>query len=382
MALKKKKNMLKNNFTPVCEPVIGKKEEEYILDCLHTNWISSKGKYVDEFAQKFAKFCGAKYSVLTTNGTTALHLALVALGVGPGDEVIIPAYTMIATAFAVSYTGATPVLVDSEPETGNIDVLKIEEKITLRTKVIIPVHIYGHPCDMDPIMKLAKKHKLFVVEDAAEAHGAEYKGTRCGGIGDIGCFSFYANKIITMGEGGAVVTNSKKIADKLKLLVNLAHSPKKRFSHIAIGFNYRLTNLQAAVGVAQLEQADKFIRARRRNAKLYNRLLKGVGGLRLPVEKEGVKNVYWMYGIVIEKDFGLSRDELMVALAEKKIGTRAFFSPMHKQPIYRKMGVFKGERYLVAEDLGKQGLYLPSGSGLTQDQIRYICQMIKEIRNG
>ncbi len=374
-----KKNTSKINFIPVCEPVVGKKEEKYVLDCLRTNWISSKGKYVDRFAEEFAQFCGVKHCVLTTNGTTALHLALAALGVGPGDEVIIPAFTMIATAFAVSYTGAAPVLVDSEAETGNIDVAKIEEKITSRTKVILPVHIYGHPCEMGPIMKLAKKHQLFVVEDAAEAHGAEYKGKRCGGIGHLGCFSFYANKIITMGEGGAVVTNNKKIAERLKLLADLAHSPKKRFAHIAIGYNYRLTNLQAAIGVAQLEQVDKFIRARRRNAKLYNRLLKDVPGLRLPIEKEGAKNVYWMYGVVVGNDFGMGRDDLMAALAKRGIGTRAFFVPMHQQPVYQKMGLFKGEKYPVAEDLGRRGLYLPSGSGLTPDQIEYVGQTIRTI---
>ena len=382
MAMKKKKNTLKNNFIPVCEPVVGKTEEKYVTEALRTNWISSKGKYVDEFAQKFAEFCDVKYCILTTSGTTALHLALAALGIGSGDEVIVPAFTMAATAFAVCYVGATPVLVDSELETGNIDVSKIEEKITPKTKAIIPVHIYGHPCDMTPIMRLARRYGLFVIEDAAEAHGAEYKGKRCGGIAHLGCFSFYANKIITMGEGGAVVTNNKRIAERLKLLVDLAHSPKKRFSHIALGFNYRLTNLQAAVGVGQLKQVRKFISARRRNARLYTRLLKDVNGLRLPVEKDGVKNVYWMYGVVVEKTFGLTRDELMEALAQKGIGTRAFFIPMHRQPVFKKMGLFRGEKYPVAEELGRQGLYLPSGSGLTRDQIEYICWAIKDVVHG
>lgn len=379
MESKKKKATLRTDFIPVCEPIIGKKEEEYVLDCIRSNWVSSQGRYVDEFAKEFAEFCGVKYCVLTTSGTTALHLALAALGVGPGNEVIIPAFTMIATAFAVCYTGATPVLVDSEPETGNIDVAKIEEKITSRTKVILPVHIYGHPCEMDTILKLARKYKLWVVEDAAEAHGAEYKGRRCGRIGHLGCFSFYANKIITMGEGGAVVTNSKMLADKLRLLADLAHSPRRRFSHIAVGFNYRLTNLQAAVGLAQLMQVDKFVKARRRNARLYNRLLKNVKGLRLPIEKEWAKNVYWMYGVVVEKEFGISRDELMDALSKKKIGTRAFFVPMHQQPVFRKMGLFRGESYPVAEDLGRRGLYLPSGSGLMRNQINEVCSVLKEL---
>ncbi len=377
MEPKKKKATSKFDSIPVCEPEVSKKEEEYVLDCIRSNWISSKGKYVDEFASKFATFCGLKYGVLTTNGTAALHLALAALGVSEGDEVIIPAFTMIATAFAVVYTGATPVLVDSEPETWNIDTNKIEEKITEKTKVIMPVHIYGHPCDMNPIMRLAKKYKLWVVEDAAEAHGAEYKGKKAGGIGHIGCFSFYANKIITMGEGGAAVTNDEKIAQKLEMLHDLAHSPKKRFSHVAVGFNYRLTNLQAAVGMAQLEQIDKFIRARRRNAQLYNRYLRDIKGLRLPTEKEWAKNVYWMYGVVVEKEFGIGRDELMAALAERKIGTRTFFTPMHQQSIFRKMGLFKGEKYPLAEGLGKRGLYLPSSSGLTPNEIEFVCQTIR-----
>jgi perosamine synthetase len=382
MATKKKRNTSKNSFIPVCEPVVGRREQAYVREALKTNWISSKGRFVEEFAQNFARFCGAQYCVLTTSGTTALHLALSALGIGPGDEVIIPAFTMIATAFAVSYTGATPVLVDSEPATGNIDVSQIEEKITPRTKAIIPVHIYGHPCEMDSLMKLARKYKLLVVEDAAEAHGAEYKGQRCGGIGHMGCFSFYANKIITMGEGGAVVTNNKKIAERLKLLADLAHSPKKRFSHIALGFNYRLTNLQAAVGMAQLERVDDFIAARRRNAHLYNEMLTGIPGLRLLVEKEGAKNVYWMYGVVVEKGFGMSRDELMAALAKKKIGTRAFFIPMHQQPVYRKMGLFKDEKYPVAEELGRRGLYLPSGSGLSEADLERVGSAIKRLWRG
>jgi len=379
MALRKKKPTSKFDFIPVCEPLLGGKEKDYLLDCLKTNWISSQGKYLEEFARKFAQFCVAKYGVLTTSGTTALHLALSSLNIGQEDEVIIPTFTMIATAFAVLYTGATPVLVDSEPETGNIDVSKIEEKISKRTKAIIPVHIYGHPCDMDPIMKLAKKYKLWIVEDAAEAHGAKYKNKMVGGIGHIGCFSFYANKIITMGEGGAVVTSNKEIAQRLNLLHDLAHSPEKRFSHIEIGYNYRLTNLQAAVGLAQLEKVEKYIGSRRKNAHLYNYYLRDIEGLRLPVEKKWAKNVYWMYGILLDKNFPVGRDELMVILAKNGIGTRAFFIPMHRQPIFKKMGLVKKEGFPVADYWGKHGLYLPSGSGLTKDQIEYICQKIKGV---
>jgi perosamine synthetase len=243
---------------PVCIPLLGEKELENVIDCIKTNWISSKGKYVEEFEDKFAKYCGCKYGVTTTSGTTALHLALASIGVGKGDEVIIPASTMIATAFAVVYCDATPVLVDAEPETWNIDVAKIEEKITDRTKAIMPVHIYGHPCDMDPIMKLAKEHDLYVAEDAAEAHGAEYKGKKAGGIGDIGCFSFYANKIITTGEGGMVVTNDEEIAERAKSLRNLSFPKEKRiYLHSEVGYNYRMTNIQAAIGLAQFERIDE-----------------------------------------------------------------------------------------------------------------------------
>jgi perosamine synthetase len=235
---------------PVCIPFIGEKELEYVVNCIKMNWISSKGRYVEEFEDKFAKYCGCKYGVSTTSGTTALHLALASLNIKKEDEVIIPAPTMIATAFAVIYCGAKPVLVDAESETWNIDVNKIGEKITEKTKAIMPVHIYGHPSDMDPVMKLAKEHELYVVEDAAEAHGAEYKGRKAGGIGDIGCFSFYANKIITTGEGGMIVTNDEKIAEKARSLKDLAFSKERRFLHTDLGFNYRMTNIQAAIGLA------------------------------------------------------------------------------------------------------------------------------------
>ena len=362
---------------PVCIPFIDKKELEYVIDCVKTNWISSKGKYVKEFEERFARYCGCKYGISTTSGTTALHLALVSIGVGKGDEVIVPAFTMISTVLAIVYTGAKPVLVDAEPETWNIDVTKIEEKITDRTKVIMPVHIYGHPCDMDQIMKIAKKYDLYVVEDAAEAHGAEYKGRKAGGIGHIGCFSFYANKIITTGEGGMVVTNNKKIAENAKLLKDLAFSKERRFLHTDLGFNYRMTNIQAAIGLAQFERIDELVERRRRNAHLYNNLLKDVEGITLPVEKEWVKNVYWMYSILIEDSFGISRDELMKKLEREGIETRTFFIPMHEQPVFQNMGFFKGEGYPVAEKISKKGLYLPSSSGIKEEEIKHICDVIQ-----
>lgn len=367
---------------PVCEPLLGGKELEYVTDCLKTNWISSQGKYVREFEDRFANYCGCKYGISTTNGTTALHLALASLGIGAGDEVIIPVFTMVAPVFATVYTGAKPVLVDSEPETWNIDVAKIEEKITPRTKAIMPVHIYGHPCDMDSIMKLAQKHNLLVIEDAAEAHGAEYKRKKAGSFGHVNCFSFYANKIITTGEGGMLVTNNDDVADKAKRLKDQAFSKERRFLHTDLGFNYRMTNIQAAIGLGQFEQIDQFVEARRRNAYLYNSRLKDIPGVMLPPEKEWAKNVYWMYCIMIEDSFGISRDELMKKLGENGIQTRTFFIPMHQQPAFLNMELFKGERYPVAEDLSRKGLYLPSGSGLTEEQIKQVCDAVSEIGAG
>jgi perosamine synthetase len=366
---------------PVCEPFLSGKELEYVTDCIKSNWISSKGKYIEEFEQKFAHYCGCKYGISTTSGTTAIHLALASLGIGLGDEVIVPTFTMISTVFAVVYTGARPVLVDAEPETWNIDVTRIEEKITPRTKAIMPVHIYGHPCDMEPIMEMVRRHNLYVIEDAAEAHGAEYKGRKAGSIGHVNCFSFYANKIITTGEGGMVVTNNRQIAEKARRLKDLAHSKEKRFLHAGLGFNYRMTNIQAAIGLAQFERIDELVERRRKNAYFYNSLLKDIKGIGLPPEKEWARNVYWMYSIFIEDQFGMSRDELMRKLEEKEIETRTFFIPMHQQPVFTSMNLFAGERYPVAEELSRRGLYLPSGSGLTEAEIRYIAETLHKLEN-
>lgn len=366
---------------PVCVPFIGEKELKYVIDCIKTNWISSKGKYVEEFENKFAEYCGCKYGVSTTSGTTALHLALVSLGIGKGNEVIVPAFTMISPVFAVVYCGARPVLVDAEPNTWNIDISKVEEKITEKTKAIIPVHIYGHPCDMHPLLKIAEKHNLYVVEDAAEAHGAEYKGKKVGGIGDVGCFSFYANKIITTGEGGMIVTNNEEIAERAQSLKDLAFSKERRFLHTDLGFNYRMTNVQAAIGLAQLERIDELVERRRNNAYLYNSLLKDIKGIRSPIEKEWAKNVYWMYSILIEDRFGMNRDDLMKRLENKGIETRTFFIPMHRQPVFKETKVFKNENYPIAEELSRKGMYLSSSTGLMREQIEYICNTIKMIQN-
>ncbi|OGG24489.1 aminotransferase DegT [Candidatus Gottesmanbacteria bacterium RIFCSPLOWO2_01_FULL_43_11b] len=363
---------------PVNQPLIAKNALKYVSDCIKTGWISSAGSYITKFEEAFAKFIGVKYAITTTNGTTALHLALATLGTGPGDEVIVPDHTMFACADAICYTGAKPVVVDVERDTWNIDVKKIERKITKHTKVIIPVHIYGHPVDMDPLISLAKKYKLAVVEDAAEAHGALYKGKMVGSFGKINCFSFYANKIVTTGEGGMVVTDDEKLATRARMLKDLAHSPKRRFLHEEIAFNYRLTNLQAALGLAQLEEVDKFIEKKLWMADLYNRLLSDIEGISLPPKKPWARNVYWMYSILIEPSFGISRDELMDKLKKKGIDTRTFFIPLHCQPALRKYHL-GNERFPVSDEISRRGLYLPSGLAITKKQIEMVSYAIHEI---
>ena len=359
---------------PVCEPKLGEKELEYVIECVQSTWISSKGRFIEKFEKEFSKYCGAKYGVATTSGTTALHLALATLGMKRGDEVIIPTFTMIATANAVTYTGAKPVLVDSELVTWNIDVNKIEEEITNKTKAIMVVHTYGHPVDMDPVLDLARDNGLYIVEDAAEAHGAEYKGKRVGALGDVGCFSFYANKIITTGEGGMIVTNNEELAEKARMLKDMAFEKERRFWHRYLGFNYRMTNLQAAIGVAQMEKLDQFVEVRRRNASLYNSLLKDIEGITLPPEADWAKNVYWMYSVLIEDSFGRDRNELMKHLSENGIETRTFFNPIHVQPLYCKR--YKGEKYPLAEELSRKGINLPSGNTLKKEEIEHIAECI------
>ena len=361
---------------PVCEPILWGNEKKYVKKCMDTNWISSKGEFIEKFESTFAKKVGAKYGVGVLNGTVALHLALAALDIGPGDEVIIPTFTMIATPNSVRYTGAKPVLVDSELKTWNIDASKIEEKITKRTKAIMPVHTYGHPCDMDAIMKIAKKYGLYVIEDAAEAHGAIYKGRKIGSIGDAACFSFYANKIITTGEGGMVTTNDRKLADKMQLLKNHAFSHERHFWHKLLGFNYRMTNIQAAIGLAQTENFEKLSNKRVENAMLYNSLLKEIEEITLPPSTKGIKNVYWMYGILLKNWSNVTRDTIRYELAGRGIETRTFFIPIHHQPVYK--GWFKGD-YPNSEYLCTNGLYLPSSTSLTEKQIRYVAGTIKEI---
>lgn len=365
---------------PVNEPLIAKNALSFVSDCIKTGWISSAGSYIQRFEQEFAKFQQVKYAVTTTSGTAALHLALATLGIGKGDEVILPDHTMFACAAAIIYTGAKPIPVDVERTTWNIDVSLIEKKITKKTRAIMPVHIYGHPVDMTPLLRLAKKYELFVIEDAAESCGSEYKGKKVGSLGNINCFSFYANKIITTGEGGMITTNNKKLAQKARALKDLAHSPKKRFLHTQIGFNYRMTNMQAALGLAQLEEVETYVEKKQWMANLYNLQLKNIEGLTLPIERSWAKNVYWMYAVLVEDSFGIKRNTLQKRLREKGIDTRTFFMPIHKQPALKKIGFKDNSSYKVSEEISQKGLYLPSGLAITQEQIETVCRTIVEIK--
>ena len=367
---------------PVNEPLFDGNEKKYLNQCIDDAWISSEGPFVKEFEKKFSSYIGLKYGVAVCNGTVALETALAASGIKKGDEIIMPTFTIISCATAAVRLGAKPVLVDSEPETWNIDIDQIEPKITKKTKAIMPVHIYGHPVDMDPVMELAEKYKLKVIEDAAEVHGALYKGKKAGSIGDAGCFSFYANKIITTGEGGMIVTDNQEIADRARAYRNLCFRSEQRFYHTELGYNFRMTNLQAAVGVAQLEQIDRFVEIRRNNAKKYTERLKNIKLIKTPIEKEWAKNVYWMYGIELAESLGIDTKQMAQQLAEKGIATRPFFLGLHEQPVFHKMGLFIGERYPVAERIARQGLYLPSGHTLTDEQINYICDAIELIIRG
>ncbi|MBS3081268.1 DegT/DnrJ/EryC1/StrS family aminotransferase [Candidatus Pacearchaeota archaeon] len=369
-------------FIPVCVPWLPGNEKKYVLEALETNWISSQGKYIEKFEEGFSKFCGVKYGVACSNGFASLHLACLAFNLKKGDEVIVPSFTMAAPVHAVILTGAAPVLIDADPDTYCIDADKIEEKITKRTKAIIVVHIYGHPCAMDKIMDIAKKYKLKVIEDTAEAHGAEYKGKKCGSIGDIGCFSFYANKILTIGEGGMAITNNQSYYEKMRKLRNYAFE-HPRFLHKEFGVNYRLTNIQAAIGHAQVENAEMLVEARKKIGEKYNELLKDVKGIKLPIEKPNCKNVYWMYGIVLTKEIKENREKIVEQLKDKGIDTRNFFIPMHRQPVFYEGKVENApdcnEEFPIADALGKRGFYLPSSSNLTKDELEYICNELRII---
>lgn len=363
---------------PVNEPLLGDKELEYVTECIRTGWISSSGRFIAEFEQGWADYCGMKFGIAVANGTVALQVAVGCLDLAPGDEVIMPSFTIISCALAVIYNGAVPVLVDADPRTWCMDVSRIAEKITPRTKAIMPVHIYGHPVDMDPLRALADKHGLVVIEDAAEAHGATYKGRVCGGFGDLSCFSFYANKIITTGEGGMVLTNDPAYAEKARSLRNLCFRRERRFYHTELGHNFRLTNLQAAIGVAQLGRIGELVERKRRMAATYTSGLSDIPTLTLPAEEPWAKNVFWMYGIVIDESSGFDAAGLAAALHDRGVETRPFFLGLHEQPVLRERGM-AGGCYPVSERLARQGLYLPSGLALTEEEIHRVSGAVRAV---
>lgn len=362
---------------PVNEPLIAPNAVAYVTDCLKTGWISSAGTYIDRFETTFAQYLDVKHATTTTNGTTALHLAMATLNIGKGDEILIPDLTIASCGLAALYTGATPVFVDVDPTTGNINPELLEASITKRTKAIMVVHLYGHPADMDPIMAIAKKHKLYVIEDAAEAHGALYKGKKVGGIGDIGCFSFYGNKIVTTGEGGMIVTNNTTYYERAKLLKDLAHSPGRRFFHKEMGFNFRMTNMQAALGLAQLEQIDSYIHIKLRMKEQYSEQLKNISSLVLPSQEPWAKSVYWMYAVLVSNDSPFDRDTLRLKLKEQGVDTRDFFIPLHRQPVFSTTK--KNVAFPVSDDLSLRGFYLPSGLAITDAQISCVTQTLTRL---
>jgi perosamine synthetase len=364
---------------PVNEPLLNGRESEYVAECISTGWISSAGRFIEEFERRWANYCGMEYGIAVSNGTTALHTALSCLGLKPGDEVIMPAFTIISCALAIIYNNGVPVLVDSNPHTWCMDVSQVEDRITPRTRAIMPVHIYGHPVDMDALYDLAQKHNLLIIEDAAEAHGAEYKGRKCGSLGDISCFSFYANKIITTGEGGMVLTNNVEFAEQARSIRNLCFQKERRFYHTELGHNFRLTNIQAAIGLAQLERIEELVARKRWIGGAYTERLRDVPGLQFPVEENWAKNVYWMYGIVLRKETGLNATALAAKLKKQGVETRPFFTGMHKQPALRQKGLFHGERYPVTERIADQGLYLPSGLTLSEEQLSHVCDALRDI---
>jgi len=361
---------------PICEPSISKEDIAKVTECVASGWVSGLSPYVSEFEQKFAKYCGLKYGVAVNSGTTALHLALRVLDIfGVDDEVILPTFTFIATANAVSYVGATPVFVDCEPDTWNINPELIEEKITDSTKAILPVHIYGHPCDMDKIYRITRKHDLFVIEDAAEAIGAEYHFRKMGYMSDFAVYSLYANKIITCGEGGMLVTNDQTNSKVAQYFKHHAFGEGlQRYFHQNIGYNFRMTGMQAALGLSQLERVEQFVKARRNNARVYMEQLIDLhdeGTITLPVEKPYAKNVYWMFSILINQ---MDRNKVIQKLLERGVGARTFFYPLHKQPPYK-----TNESFPMAESIAERGINLPSSNGLTKEQVFYVCETLKEI---
>lgn len=363
---------------PVCEPLITARDIELVNDALSSGWISSAGKYLDLLEERWADYCGMPHGIAVSNGSTALDIAVDLLDLEAGDEVIMPAFTIISPAQSIVRAGGVPVLVDSNPVTWQMDVEQIEARITPRTRAILVVHIYGHPADMDPVMAIAEKHGLTVIEDAAEVHGAEYKGWRCGGIGHISTFSFYANKLVTTGEGGMVLVKCDRHAERARSLRNLCFQPGRRFYHESLGYNYRMTNVQAAMGVGQVERIGETIARKREIAHAYDAALASIPAIQLPSQMPWALNVYWVYGIVLGEERETDALQLMSQLCARGIETRPFFLGMHEQPVFQRMGLFHAERYPVAERLARRGLYLPNGLAIAGNQIAEVAAAVRE----
>lgn len=373
---------------PVNEPLLGAQELENVAECVRTGWVSSAGRFIEEFESGWASYCGRRHGVAVFNGTVALQAAMAALDLQPGDEVILPTFTIISCVQAVLQAGGVPVLVDADQDTWTMDVKQVERRLTYRTRAIMPVHIYGHPVEMAPLLALAERHGLAVVEDAAEAHGAacqvaglggESTWRRCGSFGVASCFSFYANKLLTTGEGGMVVTDDHAFAERVRALRNLCFDPDRRFRHQALGFNFRMTNMQAALGVAQLARMDEIVARKRRMGQAYAERLAGVPGLTLPVERAWARHVYWMFGVVVDERTGRDAAWYAQRLAGLGVETRPFFVGMHEQPVLLRRGLFTDEQYPVAERLARQGFYLPSGLALTDQQLDQVVDAIREV---
>lgn len=360
-------------------PLLDGNEKKYLLECIDSGWISSEGPFIREFEEKFAARMGRKHGIAVSNGTAALDAAVDALGIGPGDEVILPAFTIISCIGQIVRAGAVPVLVDSDPVTWNMDVAQIEARITPRTRAIMVVHIYGLPVDMDAVLDIARRHGLRIIEDAAEMHGQTYKNKPCGSFGDISTFSFYPNKHITTGEGGMILTDDDTLAETCRALRNLCFQPQKRFVHERLGWNLRMTNMQAALGLAQLERLDEFVARKRRMGARYTELLAGLHGVGLPLAAtDYAENIYWVYGLLLP-DSGIDAEEAMRQLAARGIGCRPFFCPMHMQPVLQAMGLFAGEHHPVAERLYRCGFYLPSGMALSDAEIDEVAASVREM---
>ncbi len=371
------------DFIPVNEPLLDGNEKKYLCECIDTGWISSEGPFVKQFEEKMSKTVNRKYGIAVANGTAALEVAVQALGIEKGDEVIMPTFTIISCAMAITKLGGVPVLIDSDPDTWNMNTDEIEAKITERTKAIMIVHLYGLPVDVDQILALADKYNLKVIEDAAEMHGQTYKGKPCGSFGDISTFSFYPNKHITTGEGGMVVTDNEDLAERCRMLRNLCFRKDIRYVHDEISDNYRFTNLQAAVGLAQLERLEEFVEKKRRIGRFYTEALSDIKGLKLPVATtEYADNIYWVYGIVLNNESHLTNREVTKLLAQEGVGTRTFFWCMHEQPVFQKQGLFKGEHYNHAEYLARKGLYIPSGLALTEEQMKIVVEKLYRVLEG